>query len=145
MFVFQPEMNEWCVLWQTKQIIHIQEESSNPVHTCPARYFTFYHWEFSKGMKCNFKLFSMHSCNNAFGQSCGSNCIKAYRHDQGVRLFFTPNNRTGKKCDIRDFDHGMGFGTRQGGLSIWETADLLGFHTEQSLGWEKTRTMCSEW
>ena len=36
----------------------------------------------------------------------------------------------GKKCDPSDFDHGMMAGARQGGLSISETADLLGFsHT----------------
>ena len=31
------------------------------------------------------------------------------------------------------FDHGMIVGARQGGLSISETADLLDFHTQQSL------------
>ena len=51
-------------------------------------------------------------------------CIKACRHGQEVQLFFRPNVRMGKKSD---FDHGMIVGARQGGLSISETADLLGF------------------
>ena len=33
----------------------------------------------------------------------------------------------GKTCDLSDFEHGMIVGARQGGLSISETADLLGF------------------
>ena len=33
----------------------------------------------------------------------------------------------GEKCDLSDFDHGIIFGTRKGGLSISETADLLGY------------------
>ena len=33
----------------------------------------------------------------------------------------------GKKCDLSDFDCGLIVGARQGGLSISETADLLGF------------------
>lgn len=32
-----------------------------------------------------------------------------------------------KKCDLRHFDRGMIAGTRQDGLSVSETADLLGF------------------
>ena len=32
-----------------------------------------------------------------------------------------------KKCDLSNFDRGMIVGARQGGLSISETADLLGF------------------
>ena len=56
--------------------------------------------------------------------------IKACRCGQEVQLFFRPNVRMGKKCDRSDFDHGMIVGARQGGLSISETADLLGFsHT----------------
>ena len=33
----------------------------------------------------------------------------------------------GKKCDLSHFHRGMIVGARQGGLSISETADLLGF------------------
>ena len=44
-------------------------------------------------------------------------------HADVVKLFF-------KKCDLSDFDRGKIAGARQGGLSISETADLLGFsHT----------------
>ena len=40
----------------------------------------------------------------------------------------------GKKCDLSDFDRGMIVGARRGGLSISETADVLGFsHTTVSL------------
>ncbi len=36
----------------------------------------------------------------------------------------------GKKEDLSDFEHGMVVGARRAGLSISETADLLGFsHT----------------
>lgn len=38
----------------------------------------------------------------------------------------------GKKCHLSDFECAMGVGDRQDGLSISETADLLGFfHTSQ--------------
>ena len=53
--------------------------------------------------------------------------IKAYRRGQEVQLFFRPNVRIGKKCDLSDFDRGMIVGARQGGLSMSETPDLLGF------------------
>ncbi|KAJ8411416.1 hypothetical protein AAFF_G00174220 [Aldrovandia affinis] len=33
----------------------------------------------------------------------------------------------GKKCDLSDFYRGMIVGARQGGVSISETADLVGF------------------
>ena len=63
---------------------------------------------------------------------------KACRRGQEVQLFFRPNVRMGKKCDLSDFDHGMIVGARQGGLSISETADLLGFCTTVS-------RVCREW
>ena len=45
----------------------------------------------------------------------------------------------GKKYDLSDFDLGMIVGARQGGLSISETADLLGFsHITVS-------RVCKEW
>ena len=40
---------------------------------------------------------------------------------------FTSTIRMGKKCDLTEFNHGMIVGTRQCGLSIPETTDLLGF------------------
>ena len=45
----------------------------------------------------------------------------------------------GKKCDLSDFDHGMIVGARQGGLSISETADLLGFSRTT------VSRVCREW
>ena len=56
-----------------------------------------------------------------------SKCIKACRCGQEVQLFFRSNVRIGKKCEASDFDCGMIVGARQGGLSISETADSLGF------------------
>ncbi len=41
----------------------------------------------------------------------------------------------GKKGDLREFNRGMVVGARLAGLSISQTADLLGFlHTQPSLG-----------
>ena len=64
---------------------------------------------------------------------------KSMQIGQEVQLFFRPNVRMGKKCDLSDFDRGMIVAARQGGLSISETADLLGFsHTTVS-------RVCREW
>ena len=52
---------------------------------------------------------------------------------------FRPNVRMEKKCDLSDFDHGMIVGARQGGLSITETADLLGFSHRT------VARVCREW
>ena len=52
-------------------------------------------------------------------------CIKTCRRGQEVQLFFRPNVRMGKKCNLSDFDCGMIVGARKGGLST--SADLLGF------------------
>ena len=73
--------------------------------------------------------------------------IKACRHGQEVQLFFRPNIRMMKKCDLSGFDRGMIVGVRQGGLSILETADLLGFsrtsHNRVCREWcEKQKTSC---
>ena len=54
-------------------------------------------------------------------------CTKACRHGQEAQVLFRPNIRMGKKCDLSDFEHRMVVGGRQDGLSISETADLLGF------------------
>ena len=40
----------------------------------------------------------------------------------------------GKKGDLSDFERGMVVGARRAGLSISETADLLGFSLQPSLG-----------
>ncbi len=42
-------------------------------------------------------------------------------------LKFKLSIRMGKKVDLSDFKHGMVVGARQAGLSISQTADLLGF------------------
>ena len=44
-----------------------------------------------------------------------------------LQLMFTSTIRMGKKCDLSEFDLGMIVGGRQGGFSISQTADLLGF------------------
>ena len=53
-------------------------------------------------------------------------CTPACRPGQEVQLFFRPNDRIGKKCDLSDFDHGMIVGARQGGLISWY------FHAQHS-------------
>ena len=50
-------------------------------------------------------------------------CIKKKHAEMVVRFRTRPNLIIGKKS----FDHGMIVGARQGGLSISETTDLLGF------------------
>ena len=68
-----------------------------------------------------------------FSHVAETKCIKACRRGQEVPLFFGLNVRMGNKCDLSDFDHGMIVGAKQNGLSISETADLLGFsHTTVS-------------
>ena len=54
-------------------------------------------------------------------------CINASKHFQEFQLFFRTNFRIRKKFDPSDFDRGMIAGARRGGLSISETADLVGF------------------
>ena len=44
-----------------------------------------------------------------------------------MQLLIRPIIRMGKKCDLSDFNCGMVVGARQGGLSISESAHLLGF------------------
>ena len=56
-----------------------------------------------------------------------------------LQLMFTSTIRMGKKCDLSNFDCGMIIGARQGGLSISETADLLGFSCT------KVTRVCREW
>ncbi len=46
----------------------------------------------------------------------------------------------GKKGDLSDFERGMVFGARQAGLSITETAYLLGFYRE----WSEKEEISSE-
>ncbi len=43
----------------------------------------------------------------------------------------------GKKGDLSDFERGMVVGVRRAGLSISQTADLLDFHAQPSLGFTK--------
>ncbi len=63
------------------------------------------------------------SANNV----AATQCISAHRHGQDDLLKFKPSIRMGKKGDLSDFECGMVVGARRAGLSISETADLLGF------------------
>ena len=56
-------------------------------------------------------------------------------------LKLKPNIRMGKNGDVSEFERGMVVGARRAGLSISETADLLGFiRTTNS----RVYTECSE-
>ncbi len=54
-------------------------------------------------------------------------CIESSRCGEDDLLKFKPSVRTGKKEDLNDFERGMVVGARRTGLSISQTADLLGF------------------
>ncbi len=54
-------------------------------------------------------------------------CIYASRCGEDDLLKFKPSIRTGTKGDLSDFERGMVVGVRRAGMSISETADLLGF------------------
>ena len=54
-------------------------------------------------------------------------CIWACRGGQDNLLKFKPSIRMGKKGDLSDFECGVVVGARRAGLSISETAYLLGF------------------
>ncbi len=57
-------------------------------------------------------------------------CIWASRCGEDDLLKFKPSIRTGKKGVLSDFECGVVVGARRAGLSISQTADLLGFsHT----------------
>lgn len=47
--------------------------------------------------------------------------------DHEFHLMLTSYTRMGKKGDLSDFEHDMVVGARWAGMSISETADLLGF------------------
>ena len=54
-------------------------------------------------------------------------------------LKFKPNIRLEKKGDLSDFECGLVAGARWAGLSISETADLLGFSMGFSMGMVRIR------
>ncbi len=54
-------------------------------------------------------------------------CILASRCAEDDLLKLKPSIRMGKKGDLSDFERGMFVGDRRAGLSISQTADLLGF------------------
>lgn len=64
----------------------------------------------------------------------------ACRHDQDDLLNFKQNIRMRRKGDLSDFEHGTAVGARRAGLSISESADLLGFsHTTISRVYDNSR------
>ena len=52
-------------------------------------------------------------------------CLKTCRHGKGVQLLIRPLNEE-EMCDLRYFDCEMTVGAKHSGLSMSETADLLG-------------------
>ncbi len=59
--------------------------------------------------------------------TAATRCILACRCDQYDLLNFKPSIRKRKKADLSDFECGMTVGAIRAGLSISETADLLGY------------------
>ncbi len=71
--------------------------------------------------------FSMHKLPISHNHMAATQCIYASRCGKDDLLKFKPSMRMGKKRDLSDFERGMVVGARRAGLSISNTADLLGF------------------